>query len=617
MLVRNRLVWIFVFLSLLAAGGDAYGSEDFGKLLQRAEVARSADPGLFQKLLTQLNAGKEQAEPGQRAHLAYLNAYSLVFQGRYEQAIGSAQKLVAESEDPDIKFRAAALVVNAYALNRQFTEGLRYLEQVLVLLDDVKARDLRHQGLGVAALIHSQMGQHKLALHFSERILADEPEGRTVCLAEQVRLESLQNLVALSDDDSVIHKAIKQCAAVREFAAANLIRVTLARKLLSRSDREGAIALLKSHMAEVEATRYPRLIGEVKSLLAEMELEEGNITSAEKYALDTITQSASINSTLPLVTAYKTMYEVAQHRGDAQSALSAYRNFAEADKAYLNEVKAREMAYQIVRQETLQKNQQINLLDQQNQVLQLQSKLDQQSAQNTRLLVILLVVLIASIGYWAYKIKRVQLSLKKMAETDALTGLCNRHHFTLQAERSLAQCARSGEEAALIMFDLDHFKQINDRYGHQTGDWTLKRVGEVCRALCRRVDTLGRLGGEEFAFLMYGCDMRAAKRIAEDCRVRIAAIDSRESGHIFAVTASFGVASTLASGYSLARLLSHADKMLYRAKHLGRNRVCGSDDDTVTPLHGPHSQDSSVVAGEHPALSEPALAARRIERVVS
>lgn len=617
MLVRNWLMWLLVPMVLLSGARDAYGSENFEKALQQAEVARSSNPGLFQKLLAELNAAEETAEPAQKAHLAYLNAYAQAFQGQYEQAISSARKLANESDDPDIKFRAGALIVNAYALNRQFAEGLRHLEQVLGLVDDVKTKEFRHQGLGVAALIHNQMGQYRQALHFSERILADDPDDRTICLAEQVRLESLQHLAVLEDDDSAIYKAIRQCAEVREFAATNLMRTTLARKLAERGDRKSAIALLKRHMAEVENTKYPRLIAEVKSILAEMEFEEGDMASAEKYARDTISQSLSINSTLSLVTAYKTMYEVARHRGDIQSALAAYRSYAEADKAYLNEVKAREMAYQIVRQETLQKNQQINLLDQQNQVLQLQSKLDQQSAQNTRLLVILLVVLVASVGYWAYKIKRVQLSLKKMAETDALTGLCNRHHFTLQAERSLAQCARAGEEAALIMFDLDHFKLINDRYGHQTGDWTLKRVGEVCASFCRRVDTLGRLGGEEFAFLMYGCDLRAAKRLAEDCRVRIAAIDSRESGHVFAITASFGVASTVASGYSLARLLSHADKMLYRAKHLGRNLVCGTDDDVVTPLHGPMPLDSTAAAAEHPDVRGQAAAARRIERVVS
>ena len=129
------------------------------------------------------------------------------------------------------------------------------------------------------------------------------------------------------------------------------------------------------------------------------------------------------------------MYRIAEARDDSDQALVYFRRYAEVDKAYLNEVKARELAYQIVRQETLEKSQQIQRLDSQNQLLKLQRKVEQQAAQNTRLIIVLLVLLLATIAYWAYKTKRVQMSLKHLAETDALTGICNRHHFTQLAEQ--------------------------------------------------------------------------------------------------------------------------------------------------------------------------------------
>src|SRR3546814_1387890 len=120
-------------------------------------------------------------------------------------------------------------------------------------------------------------------------------------------------------------------------------------------------------------------------------------------------------------------------------------------------------------------------LNKENEVLQLQQRVSDQKAQSSRLLILLLVVLVDSVGYWAFKIKRVQVSLRRMAETDALTGLCNRHHFTQQSLQTLGQAARAGEDVALVMFDLDHFKSINDRFGHDTGDWALKKVAEHCR----------------------------------------------------------------------------------------------------------------------------------------
>ena len=586
-IVAVRLCWM---LAALLAAGSAYASDDIQALLDKAEQTKSADHQQFQRLLEELNVSLERATPSQQDSIRYLNAYALVFQGKHEQAIRVANDLLITSSNPDVQFRASALIVNAHAINRKFTDGLRQLERTLKLLGSVSSKELRHQGLGVAATINSQIGQYEEALQFADKILVDGPDARTECLARQVYLDAQQNLSKTEPREEAIEKGIDQCLGQGELAAANFMRITLARALVLRGAREDAIKLLESHLPEVERTRYPRLIADVKATLAELLLEKGNISMAERYALDTLVHSKSIQSSLPLVKAYRAIYEIAERRGSPELALAAYKNYADADKAYLDEVKTRELAYQIVRQETLQKTQQIDLLDQQNQVLQLQRQVDQQAAQNTRLIVILLIVLVASIGYWAFKIKRVQLSLKKMAETDALTGICNRHHFTIRAERALAECARNGEQAALIMFDLDHFKNINDRFGHGTGDWALKEVSEASKGFCRRIDVIGRLGGEEFAILMYGCDLRAAARVAEDCRVRLAQIDTRETGHVFAITGSFGVSSSMQSGYSLAKLLSHADKQLYRAKHLGRNRVC-----VYEPTHEQVREASNVL----------------------
>jgi len=167
----------------------------------------------------------------------------------------------------------------------------------------------------------------------------------------------------------------------------------------------------------------------------------------------------------------------------------------------------------------------------------------------------------------------MQMSFRRLAETDTLTGISNRHHFTRQAEQALAYCARSGEDVGLIMFDLDHFKAINDRYGHVTGDFVLTRVAQECKKRCRRNDRFGRIGGEEFAILLIGCDLETTARMAHVCCAHIAEVDTSESGHCFPVTASFGVTTASLSGYELTRMLSHADQMLYRSKHDGRNQV--------------------------------------------
>jgi len=231
----------------------------------------------------------------------------------------------------------------------------------------------------------------------------------------------------------------------------------------------------------------------------------------------------------------------------------------------------------MVKHETQQKTQTIELLNRQNEVLTLQQQVSAKSTQANRLLIALLAVLLASIGYWAFKVKKMQVSFRHLAETDALTGISNRHHFTRRATAVLEQCRKSNQQVGLVMVDLDHFKTINDRFGHATGDWALKAVAQACQQVCRRDDLAGRLGGEEFALLLVGCDAEASVALAEECRRRIAAIDTLPSGHRFQITASFGVAGSRNCGHGFDALLAKADDALYLSKRDGRDRVSVQD----------------------------------------
>jgi diguanylate cyclase (GGDEF)-like protein len=252
--------------------------------------------------------------------------------------------------------------------------------------------------------------------------------------------------------------------------------------------------------------------------------------------------------------------------------------------AHQSDIRARELAYEIVQHQTKQQAAQLEL--------------ERASTQRARLVAGLLLVMLGAIVFWAIQIKRHQGHLQRLAQTDTLTGLGNRHFFTQKSERALVDAARAGDSAALVMFDLDHFKAINDTYGHGAGDWVLKQVGKTCSAHCRKVDYLGRIGGEEFAVLLRGFDLAAAARLAEDCRSQLAQIDTRESGYSFVVTASFGLSSTAQSGYDLSRLLSHADQMLYRAKNEGRNRVCAYTAETAAENKTPkRSPNLTVITG--------------------
>ena len=163
--------------------------------------------------------------------------------------------------------------------------------------------------------------------------------------------------------------------------------------------------------------------------------------------------------------------------------------------------------------------------------------------------------------------------MRHLAERDGLTGLHNRRGFDQQLEAEIARFERYRRPFALIMMDLDHFKKVNDQYGHEAGDEVLRRVGQIIEASLRDVDVAGRFGGEEFALLLPETDKSDAVAIAERIRQRVEAADIVAEGHHIRVTSSAGVAAIPEKNVDVKNVLRIADQLLYDAKHQGRNRV--------------------------------------------
>lgn len=162
--------------------------------------------------------------------------------------------------------------------------------------------------------------------------------------------------------------------------------------------------------------------------------------------------------------------------------------------------------------------------------------------------------------------------LQHSARTDAKTGLLNSGGWQVLARQHLAQCAGSGTTAAVLLIDLDHFKNVNDTYGHLAGDVVLKAVAEILARELRGYDAVGRYGGEEFIALLPGVEAEAAQVIGERVRQRISSATLEE---LIQVTASVGIAVDLPnSGSDLEDIIDAADIALYKAKTAGRDQVC-------------------------------------------
>ncbi|KAF1012209.1 MAG: putative diguanylate cyclase DgcQ [Pseudomonas fluorescens] len=158
----------------------------------------------------------------------------------------------------------------------------------------------------------------------------------------------------------------------------------------------------------------------------------------------------------------------------------------------------------------------------------------------------------------------------RAAQTDELTGLMNRRAFFEQAQLLYEKCRHNRQPLCALMMDMDHFKEINDTYGHQAGDQVLRQIGAVISASFRQADVYGRLGGEEFAVLLPDTSLETAQDIAEQLVKAIAGLAAEP---VHGLTASLGVASTHMRDQDLHGLMHTADQALYRAKAQGRNQV--------------------------------------------
>lgn len=185
--------------------------------------------------------------------------------------------------------------------------------------------------------------------------------------------------------------------------------------------------------------------------------------------------------------------------------------------------------------------------------------------------------------------RQLEAELRRLATTDTLTGTLNRRQFFSLATRELVRVRELEKGLAGLMVDIDHFKAINDRHGHAVGDKALKHVVGRLRAGIRRVDLIGRLGGEEFAIILPEIAGEAALQVAERLRGSVEAKPLLHDGMPICMTVSIGLSMARDTDRGIEQIIARADGRLYRAKEGGRNRVC-------------HDQGTDMSSARRPAV---------------
>jgi diguanylate cyclase (GGDEF)-like protein len=565
-------------LILFARCAGAMSAPDATELLRKADQIKTSNYAEFTTIIKTLDDAARGLTPSQQEYLRYLKGWQSAYSGDYTTAIRLLKATVAQSQNLNLRFRAGATAANVQALATDYDEAFTHMSQLLVLLPQITDQEAREQGLGVAAYLYNQVGEYALGLRYADLLAHEATSARSQCSGAQLKMEALYRSGQLKTVGAEFQDALATCDRANEHTYANVIRTYIVRLYLEQGKLDDAIKVLKEHHDQVVQARYPRVISEYDALLAETYRAKGDTERARQFALSAIDNGVKNQYTVPLITAYRLLYEIAQEQGDIRQALAFHEKYAAADKGYLDDVSARQLAYQRVNHDAIASKLQIDALNRQNEVLQLQQQLNKKAAETSRLYITLLLMLIAFILLWAYRTKRSQLHFMKLSRVDGLTGVANRPYFIDQAERALESSRRQQQEMCIVLCDLDHFKQINDKYGHATGDFVLKQAVSACRVHLRETDLFGRFGGEEFGILLPSCNLADARQRCEQLRIAIAEIAQHPGSMVANVSASFGIAATGSSGYELRQLLAHADAALYRAKHAGRNLVVIHDE---------------------------------------
>ncbi|NVJ50721.1 MAG: diguanylate cyclase [Gammaproteobacteria bacterium] len=564
---------ILALTLLLIGSGGLWASEPVSSLLQTADEIRLSEPQKFSAILRDIAQQIDSLSSEQRYFFEYLMAYESALKGDSERAINTYKHVFKNASDQDLIYRASYSILNVLVINRRWRETPQYLQYINDNYTSISSEEIKATGLVAVALFYNHLGNFDKARDYGLKAIADIKADNVLCTGYQQLAHSELKLNLLASSAAILSDGMSACERSSKQLIAYMINLYQATALFKEEQYDAATALLQRHLSRVDASNYVPIQSEYYALLAQLSFATGNVSGAIAYAQKVINSNNQSHNTEALVKALKIMADATAIQGNLTDSIVWLKRYAETDKAFYDQLTAENLAFQLATHEVIEKENQIKLLNKENEALNLERDLSLQEAQNKTLMIILLILIIGFTSFWAYRTKKTHVKLRKLAEFDSLTGIANRRHFTKEGENTLKINRSRGQAVSFILFDLDKFKAINDRYGHPVGDWVLQHVPIPVKKIIRKIDIFGRMGGEEFAILLPGCELDKAREIAESIRLGLMEINCEETGHNFNISASFGITVSRVSGYEFEDLMKHSDDALYEAKREGRNRI--------------------------------------------
>lgn len=515
----------------------------------------------------------------------------------------SALELAQALGDMQAQIDALNMLAMLHADSGAHAMALHAYDRCLALARNVG--DSRYEGrtLGNMALVHRDLGQYAQALDHLQRYLAlaeqaGDEEGLTYALANlgqllstlgeretaQQALErslatrhSQQDLARQSSTRLHLGELLLKHGEVGEAKAHLLEAVQLSRRTGNLRDLCDALhALSQACHADDDPHTARLILGEAHDLASHVEdarrlaalqltrsrtqIDSGDLDGAQASLQAVLQRAEPLGIAALLAEAHQALASIAEARADYQVALQHFRRFHQLREALHGEQAQQHLRGLLIRQQVQELQRQAD--DERNRSQELSSELNaaRQADQEKQMLL--------------QQLSAQTEMLHQLSREDGLTGVANRRWLDLQLAQEFERARRFAHPLSVAMLDLDHFKSINDRFTHLTGDKVLRTVATLLRDVCRRSDLVARYGGEEFMLLLVETPITQAASLCEKLRLRIEQFDwSTLHPELSRVTLSIGLESN-AQFEQLESLLAAVDTRLYEAKHQGRNRVC-------------------------------------------
>ena len=549
---------------------------DYKQRLDTLEEALKSNPVLADKIFHELQIEKDNMSAEELARFFILQSVKYIYISDFNKAISALE----EAE----RFKPSAASMNliylykatSYLGNNEYQKALDIMSANLTRIEELDNTEIKVTSYLRLVNLYYELEAYEDMLAYAQQALKlSEINNDT-----KSQCYSLLYIAAAAFEQGLLEKAKTFFNSSHNFCQQNNLPIIVAMSIkgfgmleLKQGNFVAAEQFFLQALKIYKSFNFELEINSVNILLSEAYLGQKKYVEAKAYANRLLVLDEKQSNAKFKARALKVLSELAKVSGDFEKAFQYLATHQQISSTILNDTKAKANAHQIAKFKHQEQAREIALLNKERQLMETQKELDQSAQANNVMIVTMLVGSIFFLSLFLFSSHRQKLRYRKLALIDRLTGVYNRGAGQDFAENEFVQTCLREAHFSVVLFDLDHFKKINDSFGHATGDWALKHVISVVKPLIRDGDIFTRMGGEEFALFLPYSNEEAAIEIAERCQKAIAAIETKYSGHQFSLSASFGVSSNMVDDLSLDTILKRADIALYASKNAGRNQV--------------------------------------------